>query len=342
MEKLDDKIPVNQPDIATILMADGQPSQAYLVAIMNEDLLADSLNTLPGNNRIRLKFHYCVDDTVTQQNEAENNFAVYRWEEAFSKWVFNGGGIYPQDDYVSYYANRLGIYSLRQNNDTTPPTISVNVEGQEFNLLNDTPFISKNGIISFILSDENGINGIDRNINLEIDGEAIEPENFFVSVSPGHLEQLPVKLHLSQLDLDPGIHHVFIDCTDLNGNYKNIEFEFLVSDKFGINNVANYPNPIVSKTVHAENKGRTRFTYVLQDDADDVMLKVYTVNGRLVKTFRNLPASVGYHEFPAGFQGWDCRDEEGFFLANGVYFYKVIAKKGDKKAEKTQKMAILK
>jgi len=81
---------------------------------------------------------------------------------------------------------------------------------------------------------------------------------------------------------------------------------------------------------------------VLTDDADQVTIKIYTVAGRLVKTFDNLPTGVGYHEFPRTLYGWDCKDEAGFPLANGVYFYKVIARKGGKTLEKTMKMAILK
>ena len=97
-----------------------------------------------------------------------------------------------------------------------------------------------------------------------------------------------------------------------------------------------------SRTIHSDNIGRTRFTYVLTDDADKVYIKVYTVSGRLVKTFKNLETGVGYHEFPRGVLGWDCRDKDGYYLANGVYFYRITAIKGKKKIEQTKKMAILK
>ncbi|MCB5230825.1 MAG: FlgD immunoglobulin-like domain containing protein, partial [Candidatus Cloacimonas sp.] len=83
------------------------------------------------------------------------------------------------------------------------------------------------------------------------------------------------------------------------------------------------------------------FTYVLTDDADSVTLKIYTVKGRLVKTFHSLPAGVGYHEYPRTVYGWDCKDDNGVYLSNGVYFYKLIAKKGKKTIEKTQRMAIV-
>ena len=106
--------------------------------------------------------------------------------------------------------------------------------------------------------------------------------------------------------------------------------------------MGNYPNPVLGRAEDPKNDGRTRFTYVLTDDADNVTIKVYTVAGRLVKTFDFLPTGVGYHEFPRTLYGWDCTDEQGFPLANGMYFYKVIARKGKKTIEKTMKMAILK
>jgi len=114
-----------------------------------------------------------------------------------------------------------------------------------------------------------------------------------------------------------------------------------VPTPFGILPLAPYPTPVLGTTIEPVNEGRTRFTYVLTDDADKVTLKVYTVSGRLVKTFRNLPASVGYHEYPRTIYGWDCRDEDGQYLANGVYFYRLSAKRGNKTVEKIQKMAIL-
>ncbi len=115
-----------------------------------------------------------------------------------------------------------------------------------------------------------------------------------------------------------------------------------MNDTFDVVNVANYPNPVLGRAEEPKNDGRTRFTYVLTDGADEVTIKVFTVSGRLVKTFHNLPIGVGYHEYPRTLYGWDCKDEQGYSLANGVYFYRIIAKKGDKKIEKTMKMAILK
>jgi flagellar hook assembly protein FlgD len=133
-----------------------------------------------------------------------------------------------------------------------------------------------------------------------------------------------------------------VDCKDVNGNANSREIQFIVNDKFDIINIGNYPNPVLGRAQDPKNDGRTRFTYVLTDQADEVSIKVYTVAGRLVKSFKNLPTGVGYHEFPRTLYGWDCKDEANIALANGVYFYKVRAVKGNKRIEKTMKMAILK
>ena len=143
-------------------------------------------------------------------------------------------------------------------------------------------------------------------------------------------------------NLEKGTYFLTLDCNDVNGNPHSIGIEFEVRTQFDIIRVANYPNPVKTVTNNYENSARTRFTYVLTDDADKVTLKIYTVSGRLIQTFKDLPSSVGYHEYPRSVLGWDCRDKDGYFLANGVYFYRIIAKKGSKKVEKIQKMAILK
>jgi hypothetical protein len=151
---------------------------------------------------------------------------------------------------------------------------------------------------------------------------------------------VPLKYQLN--NLDKGDHTLALSCTDVNGNYQELVIRFVVSNQFDIIQIANYPNPVKSRTIDSHNEGRTRFTYTLTDSADEVTIKIYTVSGRLVRTFKNLETGVGYHEFPRKVLGWDCRDKDGFYLANGVYFYKIIAKKGNKTIEKTKKMAILK
>jgi len=179
---------------------------------------------------------------------------------------------------------------------------------------------------------------------LFINGTIIPEEDYVISVNLENINRIPIKY---QLSLGRGTHELKVDCRDLNGNPSTRDIQFVVNDKFDVVNLANYPNPVlgsgpITGAVDPKNQGRTRFTYVLTDGADDITIKVYTISGRLVKTFSNLPVGVGYHEYPRTVYGWDCKDELGYTLANGVYFYRIIARKGGKSIEKTQKMAITK
>jgi Peptidase family C25/FlgD Ig-like domain/Propeptide_C25 len=344
--------PINQPDVTTICLADSSFSRCYEIDTLNPDLLADSLGYFPNNEELSLKVYYSDADTLTQNLELAGNFAFYRWEENFDKWIYQGGTVNVENDFVQVAIDRTGFYTILDNQDASKPFVETNIQGQEFtqtiaSLQNEdliqTGYISKDGIISFLLNDENGIDVSDKKISLNLNSGGIpvdiSSDNFSISAQFGQLGEVPVKYQLD--DLEKGSYELRLKCFDVNGNEKIQDIEFDVNAKFDVLNFANYPNPVSSRTIYPQNKGRTRFTYVLTDEADKVNIKVYTVSGRLVQTFKDLPTTVGYHEFPRIDVGWDCRDSNGKILANGVYFYRITACKGSKKIEKIEKMAIL-
>ena len=345
--------PLNEPDIDDVCLLDNNFSNAYEIGLFNEELLADTLGHFPNNGKITLKFHYNPADSLMQLWENEGYLYVYRWNKYYSKWIKVGGEIDSQNNSVVYEVDRIGTYTIFRNNDRKPPEISANVEGQEFEhtqpILGEGGYVSQDGIISFLLTDTNGIDMLEHDILLTLsDGlnvTEIDKEDYTISVAPGHLISVPIKY---SLNLDEGDYLLTLDCLDINGNYNSKTISFQVNKGLDIINIANYPNPVTSLTEDPNNEGRTRFTYVLTDKldiakGDKLILEIFTVSGRLVKTFDlSEHAGIGYHEFPRTALGWDCRDDDGFYLANGVYFYRFTAKKGGKTVVKTNKMAILK
>ena len=87
--------------------------------------------------------------------------------------------------------------------------------------------------------------------------------------------------------------------------------------------------------------GETYFTYALtQDGTSDVNVRIYTMTGKLVDEIEGLGTRQLYNSNSD--RAWNGRDREGHELANGVYFYKIIARhQQGYEAEATGKLVIL-
>jgi hypothetical protein len=100
---------------------------------------------------------------------------------------------------------------------------------------------------------------------------------------------------------------------------------FVVDPVWGIKKVFNYPNPFASETY---------FTFILTDYADEIKIKFYTIAGRLIHEIDVPPQMNSYYRV-----FWDGRDHDGDNIANGIYFYKIIAKSNGSVKEVIQKFA---
>lgn len=90
---------------------------------------------------------------------------------------------------------------------------------------------------------------------------------------------------------------------------------FKVVPGLRLTELMNFPNPF-------DDELGTRFTFNLSTDTPaDLMLRVYTVSGRMVYERTERGLRPGHHEL-----AWNGLDEEGDKLANGVYLYHMVAK----------------
>ncbi|HET9325908.1 MAG TPA: C25 family cysteine peptidase, partial [Candidatus Eisenbacteria bacterium] len=89
-----------------------------------------------------------------------------------------------------------------------------------------------------------------------------------------------------------------------------------------VQNPVAFPNPF-------DEEGGTAFSFTLVSGAPvDLLIRVFTTNGKLIYERDERGLTPGYHQLP-----WDGRDDEGDLLANGVYVYRMLATNGPSKAE---------
>ena len=107
-----------------------------------------------------------------------------------------------------------------------------------------------------------------------------------------------------------------------------------------LDNAYAFPNPFDEDYLRALNPGldvAVQFSFELVTAAPaDVTLRVYTISGRLIYQRTDRQLSSSWHQM-----GWSGRDAEGSEIANGVYFYKLLATNGTGHAVKEGRLVKL-
>ena len=94
------------------------------------------------------------------------------------------------------------------------------------------------------------------------------------------------------------------------------EFVVASSAEVALDHVLNYPNPFINSTCF-------QFEHNLDGQDVDVLIRIYTVSGRLVKTIEERIFSEGSRLSLDNCIQWDGKDDYGDPLAKGVYLYQV-------------------
>ncbi len=208
--------------------------------------------------------------------------------------------------------------------------------------LNDEKFVNgglvnENAVLIVKLKDSSGINtvgtGIGHDITAMLDND---PRQIFIlndfyeadtSYSSG-----TVRFPLT--GLTPGQHSLKIKAWDVFNNSSEHILEFTVTkrEEFMLKHVLNYPNPF---TTH------TRFWFEHNRPLEDlqVMVRILTVTGKLVKTIRRTINTAGNRSDEIS---WDGRDEYGAKLGRGVYLWQLTVRTADgKRVDKLEKLVVL-
>jgi len=277
---------------------------------------------LKGNNgEFNLKFIVPKDITYGGTN---GRISVYFFNESvdgagFLENIFVGGTADVQNDFKG-------------------PDIKIGFE--EINFVSGD-FIPENPILNVTMSDENGINitgepghriefVLDENVKNNVDLTKL-----FVYNESSYTEGV-VKYPFG--NISKGKHTLKVKAWDNfnNSSEEFAEFTIYSEKEYSISKVFNYPNPFSEDT---------RFTFEINqpvNSVSDITIKIFTVSGRLIKEIENIRI-----EKPGLYvsEAWNGRDEDGNKIANGVYFFKVIAKAHiddvQKTAESIEKIVIM-
>lgn len=282
---------------------------------------------------------------------------IYKGKASVENGYFDFTFLVPKDIALNVGFGRMSFYAVSENgpvdahgyqsvkvgaaNDTAGvdnigPTIELFMNDENFvdgGMTDESPQIFAK------VFDENGINtagsGLGHDITAIIDANTANAIilNDYYEADLNSYQSGEIRYALSELE--PGEHTLTLKVWDTYNNSSEEEIRFIVEEatELKLKHVYNYPNPFTTNTEFMFEHNR-----VCEDL--EVMIQIYTVSGKLIKTIHNDVTCEGYRV--AGIM-WDGKDEFGDQLAKGVYIYAVSVQTpaGEKETE-LQKLVILK
>jgi hypothetical protein len=253
---------------------------------------------------------------------------VFRFSKQIKKWI----KCETQADPPTLYADLPGIgpVALLTALDTTPPQVSITIDGQPYVA---GKWTSKEPRIGVRLQDLNGVDITAGRLEMMLNGKSVDATELALPDSIVDGNQILISYNPQ---LQAGEQLLTVRAADCNQNVtEQYDFFFRVAQNFDIHMLGNYPNPF---------KKDTRFVYLFTSPVSDMSLKVFTASGRLIRNFESIdivddpnPKSADYHEVY-----WDGADADGYEVANGVYFYQLTAKSDGTAKTVTGKIAKIK
>lgn len=297
---------------------------------------------------------------------------IYNGKASVKNGVFTFSFIVPKDISYQYGFGKLSYYGENgivdahgYKNDVTiggiTDTASMDATGPEVKIfMNDEKFVAggitdQNPTILVKLDDSNGVNTVGTGIGHDIAGTLDNDSkntlvmNDFYTADLDSYQSGEVRYPLK--GLSEGMHTVTVKAWDVYNNSSEGSTEFVVSTsaQMALAHVLNYPNPFTTRT-------EFMFEHNMPGQLLNVMIQVYTVSGKLIKTIHEsvMPemlasSSVGCSD--GGSAGgyrvngiyWDGKDDYGDQIGKGVYVYKLsVQSENGMKADTFEKLVILK
>lgn len=150
-----------------------------------------------------------------------------------------------------------------------------------------------------------------QDLELRLGGDAVP---FTAAALPGDATGREWELAFDRRPYPFGVNSLELRSPD--GALRTHRFEINVTGaELRLRNPLAFPNPF-------EDDLGAYFSFTLESASPcEVLVRVFTVSGRLVYERRERGLTPGYHQL-----AWDGRDAEGDKLANGVYFYRILVR----------------
>ncbi len=306
--------------------SDLQPGLTYVQAPSQTEPMGVSLSfrnpATVQNEDAYLEFE--VDTSLYEPVFLENVF-ICRYIPNLNRWLAVNTVLSGNSYTASISEN--GLFALFNVSDSKEPVIEITINGR---ILHNDMLVPQNPSVAFIIQDENGVD-ISSGFNVYIDDELLSEEDLNVPDSVQNANAISL---VAKPDLTSGNHNLRVEVSDAFGNRTEKIFDFQVANGFDIKIYGNYPNPFKEMTIFS-------FQIVANDILDKFTISIYTVSGRKIREITRPQGAdeiwdPGYHEIE-----WDGRDQDGAFVANGVYFALVRADFKGKSFEQTMKVARL-
>lgn len=361
----------------TMTQVNGKPVGEFrdTLKALNATSISGFVNDLNGNKLIDFSgvvLPTVYDKEITLTNLANDggpimeftvrNSILFRGKASVKNGDFAFNFIVPKDIAYNIGTGKLSFYGNTNLTDAAGVNLGVLIggssqsgivdkDGPELHIfMNDSSFVSggitnENPILLAKIKDASGVNttsnGIGHDITAILDGNQQNPIllNDYYESNLDQYTSGSLKYPMSKLD--PGDHTIRIKVWDILNNSSETEISFTVrsSQDLIIDHLLNYPNPFTSHTdfYFEHNQGQQSL---------DVLLQVYTVSGKLVKSFEFLAADqtqIKPGSFRVGPIPWDGLDDFGDRIGRGTYFYRVKVRTADGKSKEAyQKLVILK
>ena len=299
---------------------------------------------------------------TTLANDGEDPFSfsvrnrvLYKGKASIHNGEFSFDFIVPKDISYNYGPGKISFYAMDNITDGngsyddviiggSSDSISGDTEGPSIKIfMNDDNFVfggttDENPQLLVYVSDSSGINtvgtGIGHDLTAILDDATVNPIvlNDYYEADKDSYQSGKIIYQLK--NLKEGAHKLKVKVWDVHNNSAEDYTEFIVasSEDLIIKNLLNYPNPFTTRTSFY-------FEHNQPGAELDVLIQIFTVTGKLVKTIENHLTATGYRCGPFD---WDGHDDFGSRIGRGVYIYRLkIRTNSGQTVEKFEKLVIL-